>query len=189
MIISALHKFIFVAIPKTGTHSVRQALREHMGRRMEQLGVRAARFDPTLPAPHGHLSLQQVRPLAAGGMDLLQVCVVRNPLTGSSLLRLITRAEGPFDKIPRGDAPFHRQPRRGSSPVPAQIASDWHAASAGRSCRRWRDSGLLDISRADRYSDRRRSGSQLQPPRLSRFIISTDRGVAALTLATRIMRL
>ena len=31
MIISNLHRFIFVAVPKTGTHSVRQALREHMG--------------------------------------------------------------------------------------------------------------------------------------------------------------
>ena len=31
MIISSRHKFIFVAIPKTGTHSVRQALRQHLG--------------------------------------------------------------------------------------------------------------------------------------------------------------
>ena len=31
MIISRKHKFIFVAVPKTGTHSVRRALREQMG--------------------------------------------------------------------------------------------------------------------------------------------------------------
>ena len=30
MIISHLHRFIFVAIPKTGTHSVRRALRAHL---------------------------------------------------------------------------------------------------------------------------------------------------------------
>ena len=40
MIISPLHKFIFAAIPKTGTHAVRQALREHMGPQdMEQVGL------------------------------------------------------------------------------------------------------------------------------------------------------
>ena len=30
MIISHQHRFIFAAVPKTGTHSVRQALREHL---------------------------------------------------------------------------------------------------------------------------------------------------------------
>ena len=40
MIISGLHKFIFVAIPKTGTHAVRRALRAHMGPEdSEQVGL------------------------------------------------------------------------------------------------------------------------------------------------------
>lgn len=40
MIISHLHRFIFVAVPKTGTHSVRQALREQMGDDdLEQVGL------------------------------------------------------------------------------------------------------------------------------------------------------
>jgi hypothetical protein len=30
MIVSHRHRFIFAAVPKTGTHSVRQALREHL---------------------------------------------------------------------------------------------------------------------------------------------------------------
>lgn len=40
MIISPQHRFIFAAIPKTGTHAVRQALREHMGPQdLEQVGL------------------------------------------------------------------------------------------------------------------------------------------------------
>ena len=64
MIISSLHRFIFVAIPKTGTHSVRQALRRHMGPSdLEQVGLFV---QSKLPIPelarlqHGHLSLAQV---------------------------------------------------------------------------------------------------------------------------------
>jgi hypothetical protein len=66
MIISGLHKFIFVAIPKTGTHSVRQALREHMGTRdLEQVGLFVQKRFPIpelAQLQHGHLSLHQVRP-------------------------------------------------------------------------------------------------------------------------------
>ena len=40
MIISHQHRFIFAAIPKTDTHSVRQALREHMSPEdLEQVGL------------------------------------------------------------------------------------------------------------------------------------------------------
>ena len=40
MIISKAHQFIFAAIPKTGTHSVRQALRAHLGPEdLEQVGL------------------------------------------------------------------------------------------------------------------------------------------------------
>ncbi len=66
MIISPLHKFIFVAIPKTGTHSVRKALRDHMGPDdLEQVGLFVQKKFP-IPElarlQHGHLSLEQVRP-------------------------------------------------------------------------------------------------------------------------------
>ena len=65
MIISLKHRFIFVAIPKTGTHSIRQALRVHLGDEdMEQVGLFVQK---KLPIPelaqfkHGHLTLQQLR--------------------------------------------------------------------------------------------------------------------------------
>ena len=66
MIISTLHKFLFVAIPKTGTHSVRQALREHMGPQdLEQVGLFVQKKFPVpelAKLQHGHLTLQQIRP-------------------------------------------------------------------------------------------------------------------------------
>ena len=85
MIVSHRHKFIFAAVPKTGTHAVRQALREHLGDEdVEQVGLFV---DKRFPWPdlaairHGHLSLQQVRPYlgeaAFGGY--LKFAFVRNP--------------------------------------------------------------------------------------------------------------
>lgn len=66
MIVSHQHRFIFVAVPKTGTHAVRQALREQLGEGdAEQVGLFVnKRFPwPELAAvQHGHLSLGQVRP-------------------------------------------------------------------------------------------------------------------------------
>jgi hypothetical protein len=66
VIISHRHRFIFAAVPKTGTHSVRQALREQLGEAdVEQVGLFVnKRFPwPDLAAiQHGHLSLGQVRP-------------------------------------------------------------------------------------------------------------------------------
>ena len=66
MIVSHRHGFIFAAVPKTGTHAVRQALREQMGEGdLEQVGLFVnRRFPwPDLAAiQHGHLSLRQVRP-------------------------------------------------------------------------------------------------------------------------------
>ncbi len=85
MIISTLHKFIFTAIPKTGTHSVREALREQLGPNdMEQakLLVRKAFPIPELAKlQHGHISLEQVRPfLTAEQFDsYFKFAFVRNP--------------------------------------------------------------------------------------------------------------
>ena len=40
MIVSHRHRFIFAAVPKTGTHAVRRALREQMGDEdVEQVGL------------------------------------------------------------------------------------------------------------------------------------------------------
>lgn len=66
MIISHRHRFLFAAVPKTGTHSVRQALREQMGDEdVEQVGLFVDKRFPWADLAtlrHGHLSLRQVRP-------------------------------------------------------------------------------------------------------------------------------
>ena len=66
MIVSHRHRFIFAAVPKTGTHSVRQALREHMDvQDVEQVGLFVNKRFPwadLAAIQHGHFSLRQVRP-------------------------------------------------------------------------------------------------------------------------------
>lgn len=66
MIVSHTHKFVFAAVPKTGTHSVRQALRDHLGQEdAEQVGLFVNKRFPwqeLAEIKHGHLSLQQLRP-------------------------------------------------------------------------------------------------------------------------------
>lgn len=66
MIVSHRHRFIFAAVPKTGTHAVRQALREQLGEGdLEQVGLFVDRRFPwadLAAISHGHLALRQVRP-------------------------------------------------------------------------------------------------------------------------------
>jgi len=85
VIVSHRHRFIFAAVPKTGTHAVRQALREQMGDEdLEQVGLFINRRFPwadLAAIQHGHLSLQQVRPYlgeAAFG-SYFKFAFVRNP--------------------------------------------------------------------------------------------------------------
>lgn len=107
MIISSTHKFIFVAIPKTGTHSVRRALRVHMGPEdLEQVGLFVQR---SLPMPelarigHGHITLAQVRPFMkpADFETFFKFAFVRNPFDRFvSYSSFITRENGHFDRDP-----------------------------------------------------------------------------------------
>lgn len=108
MIVSHAHRFIFVAIPKTGTHSVRQALREHMAEGdLEQVGLFVnKRFPwPELAAlHHGHLSLTQVRPFL--GEDAFaryfKFAFVRNPFDRFvSYCSFMTRDSDAFQQNPR----------------------------------------------------------------------------------------
>ncbi len=109
MIVSLEHRFIFAAIPKTGTHAVRRALREHMGSQdMEQVGLFVQR---KLPIPelaeirHGHLTLQQVRRhLSAEDFDgFFKFAFVRNPFDRFvSYCAFMTRAQGQFERDPKG---------------------------------------------------------------------------------------
>ena len=113
MIVSHAHRFVFVPVPKTGTHAVRQALREHLGPDdIEQVGlfVRKQFPWPELAAlGHGHLSLRQVAPfLGEEAMrDYLKFAFVRNPFDRFvSYCSFMTREHGDFDRDPR--ATMHR---------------------------------------------------------------------------------
>ena len=108
MIVSSLHKFIFVAIPKTGTHAIRRALREHMGPQdLEQVGLFVQR---SLPVPelaalgHGHITLQQIRPfMRPEDFDaFFKFAFVRNPFDRFvSYCAFMTRTKGQFEKDPQ----------------------------------------------------------------------------------------
>ena len=109
MIVSHAHRFIFVPIPKTGTHAVRQALREHMGPEdIEQVGLFVTRKFPwpgLAAIGHGHLGLRQVAPyLGPEAMrDYLKFAFVRNPFDRFvSYCAFMTRMRGDFDRDPRG---------------------------------------------------------------------------------------
>jgi len=108
MIISHLHRFIFVAVPKTGTHSVRQALREQMGEDdLEQVGLFV---NKRFPMPelakirHGHLTLRQIEPfLPADDFQLyFKFGFVRNPFDRFvSYCAFMTRDQDVFERDPK----------------------------------------------------------------------------------------
>jgi hypothetical protein len=108
MIISHQHRFIFAAVPKTGTHSVRQALREHTGPDdIEQVGLFVDKRFPwsdLAALRHGHLSLRQVRPYL--GEDAFaryfKFAFVRNPFDRFvSYCAFMTRNDDRFAHEPR----------------------------------------------------------------------------------------
>lgn len=85
MIVSHRHRFIFAAVPKTGTHAVRRALREQMGEEdLEQVGLFVDRrfpWEDLAAIRHGHLSLRQIRPYVGDEVfaDYFKFAFVRNP--------------------------------------------------------------------------------------------------------------
>jgi hypothetical protein len=109
MIISQQHKFIFTAIPKTGTHAVRQALRAHLGPQdQEQVGLFVQKrftVQPLAALGHGHISLAQLRPhlTPEAFAGYFKFAFVRNPFDRFiSYCAFATREEeGAFDNDPR----------------------------------------------------------------------------------------
>jgi hypothetical protein len=120
MIISFRHKFIFAAIPKTGTHSVRQALRAHLAAEdIEQVGLFVHKkfpFPELAALRHGHISLDQVRPhLPPEQFDsFFKFAFVRNPFDRFvSYCAFMTRFRGEFLADPHAVmAHFIRNPPR-----------------------------------------------------------------------------
>ncbi len=108
MIISDAHRFIFVAIPKTGTHSVRQALRPYMGPNdIEQVKLFV---DKAFPIPqlaqlgHGHISLLQLKPFMKPERfaEFTKFAFVRNPFDRFvSFCAFMTRTTDAFDRDPK----------------------------------------------------------------------------------------
>lgn len=108
MIVSHLHRFIFVAVPKTGTHSVRQALRAHLG--PEDIEQARLFVEKQFPFPelakigHGHLSFEQVRPYLSeeAFAGYLKFAFVRNPFDRFiSYCAFATSREGIFERDPQ----------------------------------------------------------------------------------------
>jgi hypothetical protein len=86
VIVSHKHRFIFVAVPRTGTQSVRAALRPHLdGGDWEQADWRV---DKRLPIPeiaaidHGHVTAMEMKPWLDKRVwqDYFKFSFVRNPL-------------------------------------------------------------------------------------------------------------
>jgi hypothetical protein len=108
MIVSHKYRFIFAAIPKTGTHAVRRALRDHMGPDdLEQVGLFVQKQLPyraLAELRHGHISLEQVRPYI-GEQTFQAYCkfaFVRNPYDRFvSYCAFMTRESGAFGRDPR----------------------------------------------------------------------------------------
>lgn len=108
MIISHRHGYIFTAIPKTGTHSVRRALREHLGPEdVEQVGLFVQKRMPYADIAaigHGHISLAQIRPVIGEEMfgRYLKFAFVRNPFDRFvSYCAFMTREDGAFLRNPK----------------------------------------------------------------------------------------
>ncbi|HVU29529.1 MAG TPA: sulfotransferase family 2 domain-containing protein [Sphingomicrobium sp.] len=120
MIISYKHKFVFAAVPKTGTHAVRQALRAHLGPDdIEQVGLFVQKKFPMpelAALQHGHISLLQLRPHMDPGEfeSFFKFAFVRNPFDRFvSYCSFMTRFRGEFLANPqRVMAHFLQNPPR-----------------------------------------------------------------------------
>lgn len=109
MIISHRHRFIFAAIPKTGTHAVRQALRAHLAEDdLEQVGLFVSKRFPFAEfqgTRHGHISLQQIRPCLEPDQfqGYFKFAFVRNPFDRFvSYCAFMSRDSGQFAANPTG---------------------------------------------------------------------------------------
>lgn len=107
MIVSHRHQFVFFAIPKTGTHSIRRALRPQLGSEdIEQVALfeqRSFPFPELAALRHGHISFEQIQPVigAATLARYFKFAFVRNPFDRFvSYCAFISSASGQFRAAP-----------------------------------------------------------------------------------------
>ena len=66
MIVSHRHKFIYFAVPKTATHTVRDALRPHLGpddwEQQVLFGSQSSPIAEIAAIQHGHITANEIRP-------------------------------------------------------------------------------------------------------------------------------
>ena len=85
MIVSHAKQFIFFAVPKTGTHAVRELLRVHKGpddwEQQILFGKQCLPIPEIAKIQHGHIGVQQISPHleAAIWQNYLKFAIVRNP--------------------------------------------------------------------------------------------------------------
>ncbi len=85
MIVSHLHRFIFFAVPRTATHSVRAALRPHLGAgdwQQESLESKMSLpIHELARAGHGHIGVRALRPHLPQDQwrDYFKFAIVRHP--------------------------------------------------------------------------------------------------------------
>lgn len=108
MIVSHRHRFIFFAVPRTASHSIRHALRPHLAEDdWEQQRLTA---QDALPVPalavigHGHISVRQAEAHLPASIwrDYYKFAVVREP---------VTRFFSACSFLQRGNPKFHEQPQ------------------------------------------------------------------------------
>jgi hypothetical protein len=107
MIISHQHRFIFAAVPKTGTHAIRRALRAQLGADdLEQVGLFVHKrfpFPQLADIEHGHIALAQIRPILGEPIfgEYFKFAFVRHPFERFvSYCAFMTRQNGNFERDP-----------------------------------------------------------------------------------------
>ena len=85
MIVSHQHRFIFFAVPKTATHTIRNALRSHLGdddwEQQQLYGQQTLPIADIARIGHGHISARRIRPHLeeAVWQEYFKFGFVRNP--------------------------------------------------------------------------------------------------------------
>ena len=107
MIFSSSKNFIFFAVPKTGTHAVREALRPALGENDWEQQMLTGRMLSPLPAiasiGHGHISYRQlceaVQPDVVG--SYFTFAIVRHPIERfMSVCAFLARTDPSYDQDP-----------------------------------------------------------------------------------------